>query len=153
MKARSLIFLTLLLLTVSLGVWWYVTDILPEQANQEENQGNNNPPAEEEEEETPPNTTGSGETVEISVSGDSYSFNPATITVPRDTLVRLTFTNVGDVSHDFSIPALGVSTPLVSPGSSRTIEFTVPSEPGSVEYICTVLGHRDLGMRGTLIIE
>ena len=153
MKAKFLILILLALLAASFGIWWYVTDILPERANQEENQGNNNPPAEEEEEETPPNTTGSGETVEISVSGDSYSFNPATITVPRDTLVRLTFTNVGDAAHDFSIPALGVSTPLVSPGSSRTIEFTVPSEPGSVEYICTVLGHRDLGMRGTLIIE
>ena len=152
MKSKLLIFIILLLLAASFGVWWYVTDILPERANQEENQGNSNPPAEEEDE-TPPNTTGSGETVEVSVSGDSYSFNPATVTVLRDTLVRLTFTNVGDAAHDFSIPALGVATPLVSPGSSRTIEFTVPSEPGSVEYICTVLGHRDLGMRGTLIIE
>ncbi|MEX1061532.1 MAG: cupredoxin domain-containing protein [Patescibacteria group bacterium] len=154
MKLTLLILTLFLLLTASFGAWWYFTDILPEKNNQN-NPGDTTPPAQEEgeEEETPPNTTGSGEVVEVSVSGDSYSFNPSTFTVPRDTLVRLTFTNVGSHAHDFAIPALGVATPLVAPGSSRTIEFTVPSEPGSVEYICSVLGHKDLGMRGTLIIE
>src|SRR3990172_10920830 len=154
MKAKLLILVLLALLAASFGIWWYVTDILPERENEEENKGKNTPPAEEEEEEeTPPNTTGSGETMEVSISGDEYTFNPPTVTVPRDTLIRLTFTNLGSSAHDFAIPTFGVATPLVSPGSSRTIEFTTPTTPGSVEYICGVLGHKDLGMRGTLIIE
>ena len=153
MKLVKILILILILAVVGFGIWWYLTDVLPER-NAGEN--TNIPPVQEEpgeEEETPPTTTGSGETVEISVSGTSYSFNPSTITVPRDTKVRLTYTNVGDHAHDFAIPAFNVATPLVSPGGSYTVEFTVPSTPGSVEYVCTVLGHRDLGMRGTLVIE
>jgi azurin len=38
--------------------------------------------------------------------------------------------------------------PLVSPGSSVTIEFILPSEPGDYPFLCTFPGHW-LQMRGT----
>lgn len=39
-------------------------------------------------------------------------------------------------------------TPLVQPGESVTIEFTLPAEPGDYPFLCTFPGHW-LQMRGT----
>ena len=40
----------------------------------------------------------------------------------------------------------------LKPGESGTSEF-IPSEPGTYYYICTVPGHREMGMVGTIIVE
>ena len=37
-------------------------------------------------------------------------------------------------------------------GGSGTLEFT-PTEPGEYEYYCTVPGHKEAGMLGTLVVE
>ncbi len=43
------------------------------------------------------------------------------------------------------------SNPL-KPGEGGTSEF-IPGEPGTYYYICTVPGHREMGMVGTIIVE
>ena len=40
----------------------------------------------------------------------------------------------------------------LKPGESVFSEF-IPGEPGTYYYICTVPGHRDMGMVGTIIVE
>jgi len=40
----------------------------------------------------------------------------------------------------------------LKPGEGGTSEF-IPGEPGTYYYICTVPGHRDMGMVGTIIVE
>ena len=40
----------------------------------------------------------------------------------------------------------------LKPGESGFSEF-IPGEPGTYYYICTVPGHRDMGMVGTIIVE
>lgn len=42
-------------------------------------------------------------------------------------------------------------TNVVQPGSSETIYFTVPDEPGTYQYVCTFPGHY-ITMRGTLVV-
>lgn len=42
-------------------------------------------------------------------------------------------------------------TSIVQPGSSETIYFTVPEEPGTYQYVCTFPGHY-ITMRGTLVV-
>lgn len=45
-----------------------------------------------------------------------------------------------------------VETGMVGGGSSKEVTFTVPSETGEYDYICTFPGHYIGGMRGTLIV-
>ena len=40
----------------------------------------------------------------------------------------------------------------LKPGEGGTSEF-IPGEPGTYYYICTVPGHREMGMVGTIIVE
>lgn len=42
-------------------------------------------------------------------------------------------------------------TNVVQPGSSETIYFTVPDEPGTYQYVCTFPGHY-ITMRGTMVV-
>ena len=37
-------------------------------------------------------------------------------------------------------------------GSTGTLQFT-PSTPGTYQFICTVAGHKEAGMVGTLIVK
>jgi uncharacterized cupredoxin-like copper-binding protein len=61
---------------------------------------------------------------------------------------KVTFkvTNRGRIAHDFSIS--GKKTPLLNPGKSATL--TVTLKKGSAAYKCTVPGHAQAGMKGTL---
>ncbi|MEX0587507.1 MAG: cupredoxin domain-containing protein [Patescibacteria group bacterium] len=161
MKKFLPILIVVLLSLAAFAVWWYVTDILPEK-NAGDTSGTPAPgPEDEAGEEVPAGEPGAeegeegaGEEVtEVAVTGDSYKFTPSTITVPAGGKIRLTFTNAASVAHDLIISDLGISTSLLGPGDSQTLEFTAPSQPGSFEFICSVAGHEDLGMRGTLVVE
>jgi plastocyanin len=54
--------------------------------------------------------------------------------------------------HDFVIDELGINSGLIPVGD--TVAVAIPTDqPGEYEYYCSVTGHRDMGMKGTLIIE
>ncbi|NIT03593.1 hypothetical protein GTO10_01495 [Candidatus Saccharibacteria bacterium] len=94
------------------------------------------------------------EVTEVTVEAEEFSFTPSTLTFSKGSRVRLTLKNEGSVSHDFVIDELNVNTTLVSPGSSLTVEFDVPRDDLMVlvtyEFYCSVPGHREAGMVGTL---
>jgi plastocyanin len=54
--------------------------------------------------------------------------------------------------HDFIIEGMGVSTDVITAGSSSVVEFTAPSE-GTYAYYCSVGNHRGMGMEGSLIVN
>ena len=39
-----------------------------------------------------------------------------------------------------------------APGATGTVDFT-PSEAGTYEFYCTIEGHKEAGMVGTLVVE
>lgn len=45
------------------------------------------------------------------------------------------------------------TTKMIGGGSTDTIEFTVPEEPGEYAYVCTFPGHFMAGMKGTLTVK
>jgi len=83
---------------------------------------------------------------------DDFSFSVPVLGVDQGDVVRVTFTNVGQMPHDFVIEGLGVATPILDYGESATVEFTA-SEVGEFEYYCSVGEHRERGMVGTLIVR
>ncbi len=86
---------------------------------------------------------------EFTVSGFEYGFDPAELSANRGDRVRLVFRNTGTIEHDWTIPDWDVSTPVIGPGEEAVVEFTV-RQSGTIRYICTVPGHSELGMNGTL---
>ncbi|HRQ38081.1 MAG TPA: plastocyanin/azurin family copper-binding protein [Chloroflexota bacterium] len=54
--------------------------------------------------------------------------------------------------HDMGHMGLDPDVHVFAPtGGSQTIEFT-PSTPGEYEFYCTVAGHKEAGMAGTLVV-
>lgn len=88
------------------------------------------------------------------VQGSEFSFEPAELTVEAGRPVTVTYENVGQVQHDWVL--LGpdgseLAHAHAKPGETATAEFTL--EPGTYEVVCTVPGHADAGMRGTVTAE
>ncbi|CAN5367850.1 hypothetical protein BH09CHL1_BH09CHL1_14560 [soil metagenome] len=91
-----------------------------------------------------------GATAVTVTSGDLF-FDPKEISIPANTDVQLTFTNNGALAHDFVIDALGVKTALLNPGESVTI--TINAAAGDYQFYCSVPGHKEAGMVGTLKVQ
>ena len=68
--------------------------------------------------------------------------------------VTVSFTNPQPLSHDVAIEDSGGeevgATEVIGEGSDST---TVELEPGKYTFFCTVPGHREAGMEGTLTVK
>jgi plastocyanin len=79
------------------------------------------------------------------------TWSPTTETAKAGS-VTMTLDNPSPVSHDIEIEGNGVekTADLVSQGSTSV---TATLKPGTYEYFCTVPGHKDAGMDGTLTVK
>lgn len=106
------------------------------------------------------------------VSSDSFTFDPAELELVAGERVRITLDNTGAaILHDLTIEGLEADS-IVSEGTevhteggeeppelhvaaeargTATLEFT-PTSTGEFVFYCTVEGHRDAGMEGTLTV-
>jgi uncharacterized cupredoxin-like copper-binding protein len=82
----------------------------------------------------------------VSVTGKEYKFTLSKKSV-RHGSVTFKFKNAGKLSHDFKIA--GKQTKIITKGKSAA-PLTVKLKKGSYKYICTIPGHTDKGMKGTL---
>ena len=87
----------------------------------------------------------------VDVTATDLAFDPSAIAVDADQPVNLRLVNRGQVFHDLTIPDLDV-TLAAEPGETVTAGITVDT-PGTYEFLCTVPGHADAGMRGTLTVS
>ena len=96
-------------------------------------------------------TQESGAVNEIVVEGSPFKFVPDTITVKKGEKTRIIFKNISGM-HDFNVDELGIKTKIINTGEEDFAEFT-PTEAGTYEFYCSVGNHRQMGMKGTLIVE
>jgi uncharacterized cupredoxin-like copper-binding protein len=82
----------------------------------------------------------------VSVTGKEYKFTLSKKSV-RHGSVTFRFKNAGKLTHDFKIA--GKKTKLTLKGKSAA-PLTVSLKKGSYKYVCTIPGHADKGMKGTL---
>jgi cytochrome c oxidase subunit 2 len=87
----------------------------------------------------------------FTVEGGNFYFKPNEIKVKKGEKVTITFNNAAGF-HDFVIDEFSVKTKKVPNGGSETVEFT-PDKSGTFEYYCSVGNHREMGMKGNLIVE
>ena len=79
-----------------------------------------------------------------------FTFSQTEITVQAGDTVALRLENPHALPHSFDVDALNVHVPAEA-DTANLILFT-PTQPGRYTYYCSVPGHRELGMEGTLIV-
>jgi plastocyanin len=88
---------------------------------------------------------------EFTVTGSSFNFSPKVITVKKGDTVKINFVNSGGM-HDWRIDEFNASTKVINGGQTDSVTF-LADKAGSFEYYCSVGTHRQMGMKGTLIVE
>ena len=83
--------------------------------------------------------------------GEDFRFTPDTLRVSDGDTVRINFTNPDVVPHLIDLPAFNQHIALI-PGGEFTLEFVV-DKTGSFPFVCSVPGHEEAGMVGSLIVD
>ena len=92
-----------------------------------------------------------GATRDFTVVGSKYAFQPGTITVDRNDLVKIVF-NADDIPHSFTIDSYRISK-RAGAGQSVTFEFRA-DQPGTFDYYCNLTqDDKCKGMRGKLVVK
>jgi plastocyanin len=87
---------------------------------------------------------------EVHVEASSFEFDPDEITVTAGEDIAIVLTST-DILHDLTIDELDAHV-AAEPGETASGGFRA-DEPGTFTYYCTVAGHREAGMEGTLVVE
>jgi plastocyanin len=86
----------------------------------------------------------------IEVDATSFEFDPDEITVTAGEDVAIVLRSE-DLLHDLTIDEVDVH---VAADRGQTAEGGLRAdEPGQYTYYCSVAGHREAGMEGTLVVE
>jgi plastocyanin len=96
----------------------------------------------------------SGDSVDLSAPEDgSLAYEPDSLQAPAGN-VTIKFTNPAVVGHDVHIEGDGedlAASDVVADG--ETTEASADLEPGDYTFYCSIPGHREGGMEGTLTVE
>jgi uncharacterized cupredoxin-like copper-binding protein len=103
------------------------------------------------------------------VAASEFRFEPANLALKPNVATTLTFKNAGQTLHDLTIvsgpniptpdmPASGDHMAEKQPyhvvaeaGKEATLALNLPA--GSYTFICSVAGHKELGMQGTISVQ
>lgn len=110
---------------------------------------------------------------EISGSQYGFGYSPSTLTSPGPTLrfltsdvVNITVINVGKMPHAFAVTSaprtgaqvlfnaqIGSEANPLQPGQEGSVVFKPNLAGSTFNYICTISGHAEAGMYGSIIIS
>jgi plastocyanin len=83
----------------------------------------------------------------LTVTATEFAFEPADLSLPAGQDTEVTLRNDGVVEHDITVDELDLEI-YADAGDSVTQTVNVPA--GSYPYYCSIPGHRQSGMEGTL---
>jgi plastocyanin len=96
---------------------------------------------------------GGGETVKVSSPADgSTVFEPSKLTAKAGS-VTIDYDNPSPVDHSIAIEGGGETLDESEIAADTTLTASADLEPGRFVYYCTVPGHREAGMVGTLTVK
>ena len=87
----------------------------------------------------------------VSVTAKDVRFTPADVTVRAGEWTALTFTNADPVVHDWMVEAIPNLDTVARPGQTTTLRFALDT-PGRYAVMCSIPGHAEAGMVGTLTV-
>lgn len=85
------------------------------------------------------------------VDGSNFTFSVKEIKVNKGDTVKVVFNNK-EGTHDWNLDEFNAHTKKIGEGQSDTVTF-VAEKAGTFEYYCSVGQHRQMGMKGNLIVE
>jgi plastocyanin len=87
---------------------------------------------------------------EITVEADDFAFDPAALELTAGEPTNIVLVSVGG-GHNLGIADGDFLLPIVDEGEQTRGALTI-AEPGTYEMVCTVPGHREQGMVGTVVV-
>ncbi len=93
-----------------------------------------------------------GSAVQVVVTAHDLRFEPADVSVRSGAVVVVQFSNDDPVFHDWMVEGLANIDAAALPGQTQRIRFIAPA-PGTYRIACTVEGHAEAGMVGTLVVS
>jgi plastocyanin len=101
-----------------------------------------------------PTTTGGGgeTTLENPADASAIRFEKSALEAPAGT-VTLVMENPSAIEHNIAVRGEGIDERGEVVGQGGESRVTVELEPGEYEFYCSVPGHEEAGMKGTLAVE
>lgn len=87
----------------------------------------------------------------FTIDGNNFTFSVNEIKVKQGDKVKIVFNNTAGY-HDWVLDEFNARTPQIQAGQTATVEF-IADKTGTFEYYCSVGQHRQMGMKGNLIVE
>jgi nitrite reductase (NO-forming) len=97
----------------------------------------------------PPENPPAADSGTIEIESFDMGFRPAEITVPAAGRHEVKLANTGSIPHDITFA--GGEQAVAGAGETATVEVDVPAE--GLSFICSVPGHEQAGMAGTIKVE
>lgn len=137
---KKIILIIIFLIIVAGGAWWLLT--AKENKNSNSIINKNQPARSQDEQRT---------IKEFALEASNFKYSLTEMRTRQGETVRVTLINK-EGFHDFVIDEFNAATKQIKAGEQETIEFTT-TQKGQFEYYCSVGSHRQLGMKGILIVE
>jgi plastocyanin len=99
----------------------------------------------------PPAGGGGTRTLENPADPSQLKFEKSTLEAPAGE-VRLVMDNPSQLEHNIAVRGNGLDEKGEVVGQGEESEVTVELEPGEYEFYCSVPGHEEAGMKGTLTV-
>ncbi len=87
----------------------------------------------------------------IELQTAEFAFTPDALTVPAGSNTTIRLVNKGVVEHDLTIDALALKIAVKIGGTAEGV-LTAPAA-GTYDFYCSLPGHKENGMVGTLTVE
>lgn len=98
-------------------------------------------------------SSNTGDAPTIILTAKDIAYDPTSITILADALpVTIVMENVGAAEHDFVIDSLDIEV-HAQPGTTAEIVIPAGAAPSEYQFYCSIPGHKEAGMVGTLTIE
>lgn len=99
------------------------------------------------------NANSTGEPFKIQITGNDFSFAPASIQVPQNRPVSFTFENKGQMAHDWVIKGIGSEDLHLNASAGKMASKTITfAQAGTYAIVCTLPGHEEYGMKGQMVV-
>jgi uncharacterized cupredoxin-like copper-binding protein len=98
---------------------------------------------------TDPGQVGAAQSFDISVV--EFAIDPGDVTATAGAPLTFNVSNDGQAEHDYTIDA-GPQTETIPAGESATLEIAEGLDAGEYRVFCSLPGHADAGMEGTLTV-
>jgi len=95
-------------------------------------------------------TNVSGSSINVVATNFAFSLGVSQLRAGTHTFV---VTNEGSAKHDLVLSGNGVDQRTALLGAGETDSFIVDLKPGTYTFICSVPGHDELGMRGSITVS